>query len=519
MHDGRRISYSKAIAVCLAFALNVGYILFSYNQTAQFVQNKQEALLLQTKKETNEAVQGFSQYLTLTEARLSHTSQTPEMISPILSEKIEMIMNKPFPEILGMTFFPSLHSNVGYTRFGKTIQKTTQRAEGVFYLGKGVFEYIKKLYDKHQHSTGTLASIFSLNKILYRNFPEKEISVVPEKNIDLAKNPSSFKMDDFPYVIAVGVPSFTLWQFLLDSKLQILSISLLTFVILFLGMATGVLVTQKIFARQRTVIHQLHAKLKVLDKKNTNTNLQLISSQNLLKQRELSQKAKHFLTTCIAERYRYMAGQAQAITMTTSELILEEAKNDILYQKLHSISQEGTTVLRQLVNGFPMKFVEEDIDVLKCLETVEEIFLPEMIEKNISFQIKGKILTPPRTDKVIFEIILHNVFHIIMERLTKNGVVIVEFKRSTPLQIHFQDSGYDIDHKIKLIKTSPPPEDILCLEKFRLEEFTSYLGYVLSFENTGALANSIKLTFPLIIDEAKHPDNVINLFGHKSYES
>lgn len=335
---------------------------------------------------------------------------------------------------------------------------------------------------------------------------------------DLKKHPLFFKLEHLPYAIAASGYSFTLGQFLLESKLQVLSIMFLSLLVFFVGITAGASAMQRTFAKQRAFIHRLQDKLKILDKKHDTVGLQLTASQNLLKRREHSQKARHFLTNSLTERYRQMAGQAQAINIWTSQLILEEAKNDHLLEKIHSISQEGTTVLRQLVNGFPMKFIEEEIDVLECIDFVKEIFFPEMIEKNIDFKIKENIGSSPQVDKVIFKIILHNIFHTVMDRLSKNGVFIIDIKKGTPLQINFHDSGYDVGPKIQLVKDSLPPEDILCLDQTRLEEFSSYLDYKLSFENAGILTNTIKLTFPLVLEASERPSNVINLFGDKTYE-
>lgn len=518
MHNHDRFFYFKVIAACLVLILNVGYVTYSYHQASKAIQEKRETLFLETKKEVNEALQNFSQYLNLTEARLSHSLDDPEIISRILSEKIGEVINKNFPVIKGLSFFSTTHPDISYTRFGKAFHRLVKQEEGIAYLGKGTFEWIRNLYNKYEKPFGTLDSIFSLNKILYKHFSEKEISIFLMDEAELKKHPLSFKIEPLPYAIVASSHSFTLWQFLLESKLHILSIMFLSLLVFFVGIMTGASAMQHTFTKQRAFIHKLLDKLKILDKKYNAVGLQLTTSQNLLKRREHSQKTRHFLTNSLTERYRQMAGQAQAINIWTSQLILEEAQNDHLLKKIHSVSQEGTTVLRQLINGFPMKFIEEEIDVLGCIDFVKEIFFPEMIEKNIDFKIKGSIGKSPQVDKVIFKIILHNIFHIVMDRLSKNGLFIIDLKKGTPLQINFHDSGYDVGPKIQLVKDSPPPEDVLCLAQTRLEEFASYLDYKLSFENAGILANTIKLTFPLVLEESERPSNVINLFGNKTHE-
>ncbi|MBP9692605.1 MAG: HAMP domain-containing histidine kinase [Alphaproteobacteria bacterium] len=506
----------------MVLILNVSYVAYSYYQTSQAIQTKREALFLQTKKEINEALQHFSQYLNLTEARLSHSLDNleadPEAISLILAEKIEESLHKNFPTLEGFSFFPTEHSGISYTKFGKTFHKEVKQNENIVYWGKGTFEWTKKLYNKDKHCIGILDSIFSLNKILHKYFSEKEVSIFPTNKTELAENSLSFKIDHLPYTVVVSSHPFTVWQFFLESKLHLLSIMLLSLLVFFVGLAAGASGMQHTFMKQRAFIHRLRDKLKKLGKKRSDMELQLVFSQNLLKRKETSQKLRGFLISSLNQRYRQMAGQAQAINMWTSQLILEEAQNDHLLQKIHSVSQEGTTVLRQLINGFPMKFIEEEIDVLECIEKVKEIFLPEIIEKNVSVEIKGGIQKLPRTDKVIFKIILHNIFHIVMDRLSKNGIFIIEIGKGSPLQLSFHDSGYDIGPKIQLVKVPPPPEDILRLDRTRLEELASFLDYNFSFENAGILTNTIKLTFPMVLEESERPTNVVNLFDFKSYE-
>lgn len=518
MFNANRVPYLKLIAASLVLILNVGYVTYSYYQTSQAIQIERETLFFETKEEINEAFKHFSQYLNLTEARLSHSADDSETISRILAEKTEGAVSKSFPEIMGLSFFPASHPDISYTRFGKAFHKSLKQNEGIVYLGKGIFEWIRKIQNKYEQPLGTLDSIFSLSKILYKHFPESEVSIAYVDEAELIKNPLSFKIEYLPYVVMVNGHSFTVWQFLWESKFHFFSILLLSLMVFFVGTAAGISIMQRTFSRQRAFINRLQGKLKNLEKQINDIGTQLAASKNLIKRREHSQKELHLLKVFLTDRYRHMAGQAQAINMWTAQLILEEAQNDHLLKKIHSISQEGTSVLRQLANGFPMKFLEEEIDVIECIEDIKEIFLPEMIEKNINFEIKGRIQKFPWTDKVIFKIILHNIFYIVMDRLSKNGMFIIELKKDTPLQISFYDSGYDIGPKIQLVKDPLPPEDVLCLERSRLVEFTSYLNFKLSFESAGILTNTIKLTFPMLLEESERPSNVINLFGNKTYE-
>ncbi len=513
MHNRNRLSSLKVVAACLMLILNVGYVTYSYHQVSKMIQEKREDLFLQTKKEINQALQNFSKYLNLTEARLLHSLDEPETISRILSEKIEESLHKDFPEFKGVSFFANAYPDLRYTRFGKAFHQSVKQEEGVTYLGRGTFEWIKHLYNESKQPFGTLDSIFSLNKILHKHFLENEISVLLMEEAEVKKYPLFFKIDHLPYAVVASSASFTFWQFLREFTVHLFSILFLSLLVFFVGITTGISTMRRTFVKQRAFIHRLQDKLKNSDKKHSDVGLQLTASQNLSKRREHSLKARDLLRNSLTQRYRQMAGQAQAINMWTSQLILEEAQNDHLLKKIHHVSQEGTTVLRQLVNGFPMKFIEEEIDVLECIHSVKEIFLPQMIEKNVDFKIKGKVEKPPQVDKVIFEIILHNIFHIVMDRLSKEGVFIIDLKKGPPLQIRFHDSGYDIGPKIQLVEGLHPPEDILCLDQARLEEFTTYLDYKLSFESTSILTNTIKLTFPLVLEESERPSNVINLFG------
>ncbi len=137
MYNGNHSPDLNFIAACLVLILNVSYVAYSYYQTSQAIQTKREALFLQTKKEINEALQHFSQYLNLTEARLSHSLDNleadPEAISLILAEKIEESLHKNFPTLEGFSFFPTEHSGISYTKFGKTFHKEVKK---ILFIGE-----------------------------------------------------------------------------------------------------------------------------------------------------------------------------------------------------------------------------------------------------------------------------------------------------------------------------------------------------------------------------------------------
>lgn len=509
--------YLRALGVSIALIFSTAYVIFSYYQTSKDLKSKSYTLFLQNKEDVNKAFQELHKFFSFTESRLLNSFQHKERIIPILSVRTEHLIEGPFPDLVSLTFVSPSNPKAVYSRFGKALLEPPIRSEknGFRHLGNGKFRLRKVLLDKKKKSFGVLQSTFSITHLLYKHFPEIEIDIYPEKGF--TNNQPSFTIFNLPYVFVLNHKPLSFWRFLLAFKLQILSTLVFGIVLLFTGMATGLSFNQKLLMKWSALNQRLKGKLKALEEEQTTLGAQLLASQNFLKLKENSRKETKLLMTTLEERYRQMAGQAQAINLLTSKLILEEAKNDKLLKEIHAISQESNTILRKLVNGYPIRGMEEGAHVSDCLDRIKAIFLPEIIEKNVRVEILGNIKTYLSIDRLAFELVLYNVFQLVMDRCIKNNRFKIELKEEDFPQITFYDDGYDIEEKLHKINNKPPQDSILCLDKKRLRDFIGYLGWEVSFQNEGTLSNSIKLSIPPAINESAFPSNVVNMFDFKPY--
>lgn len=497
----------------------VFYVCFSYYQTSTNIKNHNHTLLMREQKNITEAFHHLQQFLSLTESRLLNSLDKPDTISSILSGHIAHLMDKAFPKILSMAFTPASDSHTRYTRFGKSLLPVEDKTElshpHIIHLGKGVFRDSKILYDDSKKAFGILHSTFSIAPLLYQNFSEDEIEIIYEREQDLSKERLFFKIPELPYIFSLtqGIPSF--WQFLWSFKVQTLSTLLFILASFLMGVAKGISFHRRRLIRQTKLGKKLKRMYGTLEKENQSLDIQLIGLQDLVKLKERSKEGVHRLFNVVQERYQKMAIQAQAINTLISNLILEEAKNDTLLQKIHEISHESTLVLRHLVRGFPMKDDEETVDIMECIETIKTIFLPEIITRNSTFEIKGKIKKGFLVDKNILEIVLHNIFYMIVDRLNKNNLFKIVISENDALQLTFFDDGYDVEARKQNLR-APLEESILRLQKKELREFISHLGWQLSFQKKNKSLNVIKLLIPQENIGKPFTTNVVNFLKFKA---
>ena len=517
----RNITTFKALVVCIGLTLSVIYVFFSYIQTSKHLQNEDKILFLKAKEEITEAVEKFQQYLNLTESRLINPLHTADAIPQILSLRAEyLIKGGRFPEIISMAFISVTDPTTSYSKYGKMVLNSNaqsgEKEDGITHLGKGKFRANRVLYDKNKKPFGRLQSTFSIEHFLHKHFSENEVSILPKQQVNLSREPFTFKVLNFPYIFVLNSSPLSFKAFLLGFKWEILSALAFGIALLLIGVAGGTFFKHKIIMKYRALNQQLRETLRAFEKENADLSTQLVISRNLLKLKDQAKKGTALLLNTIQDRYRQMAAQAQSIHILTSKLIAEEAGNDKLLNEIHSVSKDSTTVLARLIDGYPAKEIEEEIDVLHSIEVIKMIFLPELIERNITFEIKGKIKTLPSIDKLTFEIILHNIFHIVMGRLNKNNLLKIELKEKNSLQIIFYDNGYNIEEKLHIVKNSRDLEDILRLGRNRLREFTNYLGWELLFQSGKGSLNSIKLSIPQAFQKKSFPSNVVSLFDFRS---
>lgn len=512
--------YLKTSLILIASLLGVLYVFFSYYQTSTNTKNHNQNLLLQEQKILAEAFHHFQQFLSLTESRLLNSLSKPEAIPSILSGHIAHLMGKTFPEILSMAFIPASAPHTRYTIFGKSlspVEEKTDSQKSHEYLGNGTFKVSKVLYDDGKKAFGMLQSTFSISALLYRNFSEDEIEIIHDQGKILNEEQLVFKISNLPYIFVLNreIPSFL--QFLWSFKLQALFTLFFGMTLLFIGVTTGISFNRKKLIRQHSLYKNLEGMHVNLEKKTQNLETQLIDLQNLVKFKEQSKEGIHLLFNMVQERYQKMAMRTQAINAVTSNLILEEAENDKLLQKIHDVSQESTLVLRHLMRGFLMKDDAEEVNVIDCLEKIKTIFLPEMITRKSTFEIQEKLKENFLIDKNILEIVLHNIFNMIIDRLNKNNFFKIVITEKDSLQLMFLDNGYDIGERMQKVQPQRAPENILRLQKNELREFICHLGWTLSFqEKSDESLNVIKLLIPRELSTQPFSTNVVNFSNFKA---
>lgn len=483
---------------------------------------RSKALFLEEQREITEALHDFQAFLHLTEVRLINAIDKKDKISSILSIRTPQLLDKIFPDLLDLTFTPRSQPATLYSRAGKVLhsQKANlqKKNDAISYLGKGEFQLEKVLYDDNKKNLGVLGSTFSIEHLLFKHFSEREVEVFPVGEKKIKEGLLSFIVAELPYIFVLNSPGLLFGDYISASKWQIFTTLFLFMAGIIGGAGGGVALCQMKLSKYRSLTQNQRVKIQHLEKGKEELTHQLAASQHLVKLHNLSKCYVDFLFTNLQHRYRQMAGQAQAIYKMTSKLIQDEAGNSKLMQDIHFISQEGNTVLRRLINGFPMRGSEESIDILECIENVKSVFLPEITELNVKFEVKGKLKAVPPLDQAVFEIVLHNIFKMVIERLASRNLFKIELKAGDPLQIVFYDDGFDLEDRIHP-NDDPETENVMCLSKSRLKEFITNLGWDVSFQKEGELLNSISLFIPQAVDKKKLPDNVINLFDFESHAS
>lgn len=515
-------SYLRIALFLFAVSLSAGYVFFSYTQASSDIAERTKALFLEEQREITEALHEFYTFLHLTESRLINSIDKEEKISSILSMRTPQLLNKNFPDLLDLTFTPRLQPTIPYSRYGKALhsQKANlqTKSDSTTYLGKGEFQLEKILYDGNKKNLGILQATFSIEHLLFKHFPEREVKVLSVGEKTSKEGQLSFTVSGLPYIVVLTRPGLSFWEYISASKVQIFTTLFLCMAGIIGGVGGGIGLNQKKLSKYRSLTQNQRVKLLRLEEEKDELAHQLMTSRRILKLKKQANTYREHLFAGIQHRYRQMAGQAQAIFKMTSKLILDETGNSKLMKEIHSISQESNSVLTRLINGFPMRGVEDNIDILESIENIRGAFLPEMTELNVKFEIKGKLKTFPPIDQAIFEIVLHNIFRVVVDRLASRNVFRIELKTGNPIEIAFYDDGFDVEDKLHS-NDDHENENIMCLSKGRLREFITNLGWNITFQKEGELLNSISLFIPATVDKKKLPDNVVNLFDFGSHVS
>lgn len=498
----------------------MAYVFIFYVQISASIATHNNALFQKTKSQVTEALVQFSEYLTLTEARLLKSQENKRVLAKIISEKPENVLGRSFPTIIDIAFTPASNPSLVYTRFGNhTLNQATtlkNRQEGIVYLGNNKFRLEKVIYDKNQKKVGVIRSTFSIEHILDKNFPEKEIHVVSAQGHNLSNKNFYFTVKNFPYAFIGHLSPPNFWQFLCDIKFQVLIWMIFSCAIFLMGEVAGSLLSSKLLMKSRAQAKKSDKRFKIEENAKEILQKKFDVSQNLLKLKDFSQREILLLVERLLTNYQQMAGQAQAINKMTSKLISEAAENNEQMKEILKVSEDSNAVLTFLINGFPMKAVEESVDILKCLENIKMIFLPKITEMSVQFKIKGEIKSPVHFDKTIVEIVLHNIFYIIIDRLAMNSTFEIELKDQDSMGIIFRDNGYDLMGKSHWARQHQNMNNIFFMDKKRLQNFISWLGWKILFKTEEDL-NIIELSIPRALKNDAINSNVINLFDFNSH--
>jgi hypothetical protein len=212
-----------------------------------------------------------------------------------------------------------------------------------------------------------------------------------------------------------------------------------------------------------------------------------------------------------------MASEAHAFNVVTSKLIAKEGINNENIKRIYQITQESNAILRCIFTGYPLKAIEENIDVAQFVEKIKVVYLPEIFERNVRIKIKNKPKSNAYIDKANLELVLHNVFHLILKRFNQNNRLLIEIKDEDPLQILFQDDGYEVDEHIQKINAGLSAANSLALTKKQLQEYIGILGWEISFKRGRKGWNVVNLSIPHSFKEKDLPANVVNLLDYKGH--
>lgn len=521
---GIRRVFLRIIVLFVGLVIGFGYLALSYHQTLSRINEHNEILFLNTKEKLLETFIHFQDFLFLTEERLLNSIDKPEIIISILLYRIELLMEKNFPEVVSLTFIPASNPRIAYTRSGKKlfniVEEASQMQEtqdlSITSLGKGEFKIRKPLYDKSKEVFGLLDSTFSVAYILYREFSENEILILEKKETILSTKQLFFNIPDVPYIFVLNQGSPSFWDFLIEFKYQIIVALVFGILLLYLGIFEGGIFSKRLIAKLRARVKERDKKIKILESEKETLSAQLIMTQNLLKLKNDSEQVKNILLYSVQERYRQMASRASVINNVVSEFILRQYSQDSHMQEVDNILQESNEFLIQLSNNYLMKEQDEIVDIYNSIVSIKQMFLSEIAENNITFEIRRRIKIRVSADPLVLNVILYNIFRIIIHRLSKNNYCKVMFEENEAFEILFQDNGYAIEDKIYLVKDNFTPDNILCLDKISLGKFIRYLGWEITFESGGKLQNSIKLLMPRYVEKSSS-SNIIPLFKPKPY--
>ena len=164
-----------------------------------------------------------------------------------------------------------------------------------------------------------------------------------------------------------------------------------------------------------------------------------------------------------------------------------------------------------------MRAVNEKVDIVQCLKNIKTIFLSQLTEMNVQFEMRGRICSQISLDKTLFEIVLFNIFQIIIDRFIENNSFKIDLRDNSSIEIRFQDNGYDIKNRICSANHNLNIDNILFLGKDRLQNLINELGWMIIFQQKEGSLNTIILSIPKNLKDHSIIQKVINILDFKPH--
>ena len=516
-----KITFKNFIFLAFGVSITLGAI-YSISSYTQVLKNKREServVFEQLESDLNQSFEQITKYTDLIAYRLQNIGGFSEkQLSHILSLRVDPILNKVFPEIIKLEFIPG-NSNVFYSRFGKSTRKDnlqyklSKKKPGWGYSGNGVFSIAKPIFNVDKSKLGDLYLRISTQFILDKIHPDFFYTVheggSQHKNIDgyeapIGKTHHYIRMETEPY-------SFI--DYMNEYRFTIFYVGLLILISVCIGKIVGSSLKAAQLKKQILKIRGLEDDGKELSQQNVSLNSEVDRLRSIVRTKDKATRKKLLLYNTIYDRYKEMAAQALAMTSVANKLSSANSHLDKTWQEIEDISHATELTLQSMLKGFIAASTNDDIDALNSLEQCKEYFLSDIIEKNLTLDIEaeGDEDFAIQFDKDVLHLILFNIFNICINRLMDNGSLRIKVRKQDHLEICFIDNGYDIEDKLKEIKSAPQLTESIILNKAALRDFVTTLGWKLYFHHTDDGFNIIELH--LLKNGVSLPTNVVRLFN------
>ena len=249
----------------------------------------------------------------------------------------------------------------------------------------------------------------------------------------------------------------------------------------------------------------------LLKKKAHQQAVQLATLRGILKSKNEQEKKIRVLFSEIQKRYRRISAHILGYNRLMAKLFSQEKGVTSTSPKIFSLLEQSETLLANLSRGNLMMDGEELSDFMDCFAKVYRQFLPEILERKLLIKIKGRLKSPLLLDRLMIEIVLHNLFEKTMNDSLNKGRVHIEIQNTRPVQIMFSNNGWDLEDTLCDIQPARIKEDLLHMSKKRLQAFASFSGWCISFpEAKRPFHNAILLSIPYG-EAIQQPTNVISL--------